>query len=105
MPNPASEIDRELAPGERLVRSVQPRRGVRLRPMDAFIIPFSLLWCGFAIFWEVGAVTVTSRHGGPIAFVFPLFGLPFVIVGLYFVFGRFIVDARSRERTFYAITN
>ena len=51
------------------------------------------------------ALTATARGGGLTAIVFPLFGVPFVLVGLYLVFGRFIVDARIRERTVYGITN
>jgi hypothetical protein len=103
--SPASAIEQELSSGERLVWSGQPRRGIRLRASDAFVIPFSILWCGFAIFWEFMALTAAPKAPGPMAIVFPLFGVPFVIVGLYFVFGRFIVDARARERTFYGITN
>jgi hypothetical protein len=76
-----------------------------LRASDAFVIPFSLLWCGFAIFWEVMALTATTKAPGPIAIIFPLFGVPFVLIGLYMVFGRLIVDARMRERTFYGITS
>src|SRR5205809_7881260 len=97
--NPSSEIERELSSGERLLWSGQPRRGFRLRSSDAFVIPFSLLWCGFAIFWETSVIT----KGAP--FLFRLWGIPFVLVGLYIVFGRFIVDARTRERTFYGITS
>jgi hypothetical protein len=97
--SPASEIERELSPGERLLWSGQPRRGLRLRSSDAFVIPFSLLWCGFAIFWETSVIT----RGAP--FFFMLWGIPFVVAGLYFVFGRFIVDARMREHTFYGVTN
>ncbi|MBW4623719.1 MAG: PH domain-containing protein [Cyanosarcina radialis HA8281-LM2] len=70
-----------------------------MRPADIFIIPFSLIWCGFVIFWEVTVVV----SGAPLFFI--LWGIPFVLVGLYFVFGRFIVDARTRERTFYGLTN
>jgi hypothetical protein len=103
--NPASIIERELSPGERLVWSGQPRGGFRLRAADAFLIPFSVAWCGFAVFWEVMALKIAGKGGDPIAAVFPLFGVPFVIVGLYLVFGRFVVDARVRERTFYGITN
>ena len=97
-------IDATLSPGERLLWSGQPRGGVRLRGSDVFVIPFTLLWCGFAIFWEFMAVTKT-KGTGPGSAVAPLFGLPFVLVGLYLVFGRFIVDAQMRRRIFYGITN
>jgi hypothetical protein len=103
--DPASAVEQELSSSERLVWSGQPRGGIRLRAGDAFLIPFSLFWCGFAIFWEFGALTVTAKGRGPIAIIFPLFGVPFVAIGLYLVFGRFIMDARTRARTFYAITN
>jgi hypothetical protein len=102
---PAPAIEQELSSSERLVWSGQPRGGIRLRASDAFIIPFGLLWCGFAIFWEVMALTATAKGAGPIAIAFPLFGVPFVVIGLYLVFGRFIVDSRIRERTFYGLTS
>ena len=97
--SPASEIERELSSGERLIWSGRPRRGLRLRPSDMFVIPFTLVWCGFAIFWEVSVIS----KGAP--FFFIIWGVPFVGIGFYFVFGRFFVDARTRERTFYGITN
>ena len=34
-----------------------------------------------------------------------LWGIPFVCVGLFFVFGRFFLDAHSRARTTYGVTN
>lgn len=93
-----------LDSGERLLWSGQPRRGLRLSSQDIFLIPFSLLWGGFAIFWEVSAIAMTAK-AGPVGYVFPLFGLPFVFAGLYLIFGRFFVDAYLRERTFYGVTN
>ncbi len=105
MNNSAAVIESQLASGERLVWSGRPRGGIRFRGADLFVIPFSLLWCGFAIFWEVAATRATAKGGGPVAVLFPLFGVPFVVIGLYFVFGRFIADAKMRERTFYGVTN
>ena len=37
--------------------------------------------------------------------LFKIWGIPFVLAGLYFVFGRFIVEGKRLSRTVYAITN
>ena len=88
-----------LLPGERLLWAGRPPRGVRLSAADAFIIPFSLLWSGFAVFWTLGA----WWGGAPGLFV--AFGFPFVAVGLYLIFGRFFHDAWRRGRTLYAVSS
>lgn len=89
----------ELAAGERLLWSGQPRQGVFLRGADAFMIPFSLLWGGFAIFWEYSVVVQDSP------FFMKLWGIPFVVMGLYLIVGRFPADAKLRERTYYGLTD
>jgi hypothetical protein len=97
--NPSLVISKELASGERLLWSGRPRPGVVFRGSDLFLIPFSLLWCGFAIFWE--ATVLTSK--APL--VFRLWGVPFVLVGLYLVVGRFLVEAKQRAKTVYGLTD
>ena len=63
------------------------------------MIPFSLLWCGFAVFWETMAMRMPGPFFGPGLF-FRLWGIPFVFVGLYFVFGRFFADALARSSSY-----
>ena len=77
----------------------KPERGHLVNGGDVFVIPFSIVWCGFALFWEMTAIS----SGAPTFFA--LFGLPFIAVGLYLVFGRFIHTAYMRKRTAYVITN
>lgn len=93
------ELQRELSPGEELLWTGRPLTGLRLQASDALFIPFSLLWGGFAFFWEFSVWKV----GAP-AF-FRLWGIPFVAVGIYLIIGRFIVDAIVRSRTLYALTD
>jgi hypothetical protein len=101
------EIDGELETGERLLWSGQPRQGLLLRSGDWFMIPFSLLWGGFAIFWELGVLGMVAMGGSPqpMSVVMALFGIPFVLVGLYMIVGRFFVDARARANTYYGVTD
>lgn len=94
-----------LLPGDRIAWTGRPGQGVRLRAADAFLIPFSLLWGGFAIFWEATAIGFAFRAGEGITSFMALWGIPFVMVGLYLIFGRFFVDAHVRARTFYAVTD
>lgn len=91
-------ITAELGPAEKLVWSGRPRRGVILMAADLLATPFSVLWCGFAVFWVVSA----RKAGAPVPFW--LFGLMFVAVGIYLVIGRFFADAARRAQTFYGLT-
>lgn len=94
-----SEIALELVGAERMLWAGRPRRGIVFRSSDLFMVPFSLLWAGFAFFWEASVIA----SGAP--FFFGLWGIPFVAVGLYIVAGRFFVDSLARDRTFYGVTD
>ena len=88
-----------LLRGERLLWTGQPSKGLLLRAQDAFLIPFSLLWCGSALFALLEGAT-TAKMG-----LFVVVPALFVAVGLYVVFGRFLVDAWLRAATHYGVTD
>jgi len=88
-----------LLKGEKIVWCGQPAQGFLLTSRDWVAIPFSLVWCGFAIFWEAGVLATNA----PI--FMKLWGVPFVLIGLYILVGRFLFDARIRRDVYYAVTD
>ena len=88
-----------IVPGECILWKGKPGKGHLLTRQDIFMIPFSILWCGFAFVWEITAVA----GGAPVFFW--LWGIPFILVGLYITVGRFFHTAYLRRHTAYVITN
>jgi hypothetical protein len=97
--DPRALASDELRPGERLLWVGQSDPGRLFGARDAFLVPFSLLWGGFAIFWEVGVLTT----GAP--WFFALFGSVFVLIGLYLIVGRFFVKRHRKRTEVYAVTD
>jgi hypothetical protein len=91
-------IQSELGTNEKLFWSGQPRRGIVFRGADVFWIPFSLIPGAIAVFW---VLTILSVGIHPVI----VFGFPFFLMGLYLTFGRFIMDAATRAKTYYGVTN
>src|SRR4051812_45211669 len=96
--DPSSMIRQQLGSREKLLWYGQPRQGIVFRASDVLFIPFSLIWGGFALFWETSVLVA----GAP--FFFAFWGIPFVLAGLYMIFGRFFVEARMRQHTSYGVT-
>jgi hypothetical protein len=88
-----------LLPGERLLWEGRPDVNAFSLRGAWFLVPFSILWGGFALFWEASVLT------SPAPGFFALWGIPFVLAGLYLIFGRIPVARREARRTRYAITD
>ena len=82
-----------------------PKQGILFSWVDIFLIPFSILWGGFSFFWEWMALQGLMEGEEAFAFIFPIVGIPFVMVGLQLMIGRFFSDKRRRKNTIYALTN
>ncbi len=95
----AGDFAERLLKGEKIVWYGPPAQGWLLTGRDWLLIPFSLLWGGFAVFWE-STVLATNAP-----FFMKMWGVPFVLIGLYLVAGRFLLDAWIRRRMCYAVTD
>lgn len=93
-----------LFSGERVAWTGKPKQGLALTSKDSLLIPFSLMWGGFAIFWNFSVWNFPEGGEGPDWFS-RLWGLPFLVAGLYLIAGRFFHDAHIRKRILYAVTD
>lgn len=78
----------------------KPEKLHLLDATDFYMIPFSLLWTAFAVYWEY-----TVLRSGRSPFFFKIFGGFFVLVGLFMVFGRFLYKSWVLKTSSYAITD
>ncbi len=88
-----------LEPGEQVLWWGRPviSRYVRSGPWT--LVAFAVLWLAFSIFWEAGVVA----SGAPL--LVDLWGVPFILIGLYMLFGRYFVLVWRARRTIYAVTD
>ena len=100
-----SAIQPELTPGETILWSGQPLARIVFHKQDAMLIPFSLLWGGFAIFWEATVFRTGHHNAGGVSSFMSLWGIPFVVMGQYLIWGRFLYAAWKKKQTYYAVTN
>jgi hypothetical protein len=94
-----------LLPGEKILWTGRPDSRRLLAPGDAFLVPFSLMWGGGALFWEAGVLGFLGRGDVAAPWFFVLWGVPFVVAGQYFIWGRFFYKRWDRARTVYGVTS
>lgn len=92
---------RQIDPGERLLWSGTPSPGEAASaalPGTLIGVPFT----AFAAFWMWSAWSIAPHAAGPFRF-FPLFGIPFMVIGLGMVLAPLWASLRARN-TVYALT-
>lgn len=96
----------ELQRGERVLW--QGARIPRFQAGSLGIWLFAIPWTAFAVFWTTMAARGVSaggfEDGGLIAWAFPLFGTPFIAIGLAMMAGPFL-PLFGAGRTLFAITD
>ncbi len=64
---------------------------------DITLIPFSIVWTSLVTIWAIRVLGVAT--GGIVL------ALPFILIGLYMVAGRFVYKTWWKRRTVYAVTD
>lgn len=98
--SPEQEIRRELYGPEQLLWAGRPIQGFLLRPHDIFLLPWGWIWA-VVIYRDFYYFHFTSND--PL-YMQLRFGF-WVLLGLYLFVGRFLIDIRQREVTYYGVTN
>jgi hypothetical protein len=100
-----SELDRD----EKMVWCSRQTTTRRLVLATVPVAVFGMFFGGFALFWIVMAFTMTAKSNSGDApaffhYVFPLFGIPFLLVGLAMV-STPLWAARRARKNFYVLTS
>ena len=104
-------LQSELNSGEKVIWTGQPL-AKRNWWQDLPIVLFGIPWTAGSVFWIIMAFSITSHSSStpsPFPFnlfsvAFPLFGVPFVLVGIWMLSTPFR-SRRNMQRTLYAITD
>ena len=91
-----AELAPYLHPDETLLWTGQPYTTRKFRPHPLAAV-FILFWFGFAIFWTVMASAAAGFFG--------LFGIPFLLIGVYLVYMLFSGQKKQFKSTVYAVTD
>lgn len=102
-PHLQQRLQSELKPGETLLWSGQPNATRFMR--SGFITwLFFIPWTAFALFWVAGAAGFRWPSFDGLPSLFPLFGLPFVLIGVGGLCAPLWLRRKARW-TVYALTN
>jgi len=105
-PETALKLQPELLAGETLLWADRPNPNVIFHSDDWYLIPFSIAWVTFTLFWESGMLGYwgNSTKSTPSLFM-ALWGIPFILIGQYLLWGRYVYDGWLKRRTYYGVTS
>ncbi len=99
-------LRRELQQGESMLWKGRPLS--RINPRGFAMYLFAIPWTAFSLFWVAmaiaGVVSMEVEGGGLLAWAFPLFGVPFVAIGLGMLAMPFL-PLFNAAKTLYAVTD
>ncbi len=95
----AKRLEQELVVDETILWEGKPSATALITKRDMIIVPLALLWSGIAFYWEYMAIQTDAP------FLFKLWGIPFIFIGLYLLVGRFFITYDRRKNTTYVLTN
>jgi hypothetical protein len=105
-PEAVSKLQPELVSGESLLWAARPNPDIIFTSDDRYLIPFSLVWVAFTTYWESVALGYwgnSIKVANPM--VMGLWGVPFILVGQYLLWGRYVYDGWLKRRTYYGVTS
>jgi len=89
----------EMETTERLMWSGRPPQGLRFSSQDLPVVLFGIAWTGFAVYWTWN---VWQDEGDIVP---TMMGGLMVLIGLHQFIGRFFLDAFTRARTWYGVSD
>lgn len=109
MPQGKDQLDlalsRELRSGERVLWQGRQLARVSIRAFGIYL--FAIPWTAFALFWTTmaswGASEMQSETGF-LSWAFPLFGVPFILIGVGMLSMPFVPLFR-KDKVLFAVTN
>lgn len=97
-------IGRELRKGEEVLWSGHPDRAAFLSKGDIILVPASLLWSAMALSFAIPMLSAVRTDNDVLPFVL-FFAIPFAVMAVYCMFGRFAFRLWVKSRTHYLVTN
>ncbi|MGH1577760.1 hypothetical protein [Planktotalea sp.] len=97
-----------LDEGESILWQGRPVAGLSFHNTDVMSAGMGVFFMGFSIFWMGMAANITggfNGFGGVFPKLFPLFGIPFFLIGFYNAIGHAFWQAYLRSKTHYTLTS